>query len=302
MTQSFGVMKPFLILLLALGLWAGSSTLLPAADEALVKQYKDYWFQAAEVSSYELTQQQYGQPRPGTAVLIYVTEPFLEKKGVKNDGLKITDNEEHSATALKLNRMEKFLTGVYPYSLMTSVFTPYEPGYDVQPYKVTFSAQDWCGQSFYQLNQREGGLKVQWRSYFQEPGDGEVAMTDFPVEDNMWNLIRLDPTDLPQGRCLMVPSFEFNRLGHVPPGPQEVEGKTETKGETSTYTMTYPKLGRVLAITYQTKFPHRILGWRERRSANAKWTEAKLKTTKIMPYWEQNKPADTKLRKELQLP
>lgn len=292
-------MKLFFLLILSLGLWASSGQMLSAADEALVKKFKDYWFQAAEVSSFELTQQQYGQARPGTAVLIYVTEPFLENKAVKYEGKGPKDSV---VTVLKLNRMKNFLTGVYPYSFMTSVFTPYEPGYDVQPLKVTSTLQDWCGHSFYQLNQRDGGLNVQWRSYFQKSGDGEVAMTDFPVEDNMWNLIRLDPEGLPQGRCLMVPSFEFIRLGHIPPGPQEVEGKTETKGETSTYTMTYPKLGRVLAITYQTKFPHRILGWRERRSANAKWTEAKLKTTKIMPYWEQNKPADTKLRTELQLP
>ncbi len=299
MAQAVSVMKNFGMALMVVAGWFTLTHSLPAADEALVKTFKDYWFQAAEVSSYELTQQQYGQPRAGSAVLIYVTEPFLEDKAVKFEG---KGPKDKVVTVLKLNRMKNFLTGVYPYSLMTSIFTPYEPGYDVQPLKVTSTLQDWCGQSFYQLNQRDGGLHVQWRSYFQEPGDGEVAMTDFPVEDNMWNLIRLDPTGLPQGRCLMVPSFEFNRLGHVPPGPQEVEGKTETKGETSTYTMTYPKLGRVLAIDYQTKFPHRILGWRERRLANAKWTEAKLKTTKIMPYWEQNKPTDTKLRKELQLP
>lgn len=272
---------------------------LLAVEPARQKKYQDYWFQAAEVSSFALTQQQYGQPRSGQAVLIYVTEPFLEGRAVKYEGRGPGDQV---VTVLKLNRMRNFLTGIYPYSLMTSVFTPYEPGYDVQPLKVTTSLQDWCGQSFYQLNQRDGGLTIQWRSYFQDPGDGEVAMTDFPVEDNIWNLIRLAPDGLPQGGCLMVPSFEFARLAHVPPGPQEVTCTTATKGDASTYTITYPKLGRVLAITYQTQFPHRILGWRERRSANAKWTEAKLITTKIMPYWEQNQPADTKLRKELGLP
>jgi len=275
-----------------------------AADTAKEKQYQGYWYQGAEINRYALTQQQYGQPRPGNAVFIFVTEPFDEANGVKYEQQSKREGSEPAMVkpALKLNAMRRFLTGVYPYSLMTSVFTPFEPGYDVQPFKVTFSAQDWCGQSWYQLNQRNGGLDVEWRSYFEKEGDGQELMTDFPVEDNVWNLIRLAPAGLPTGNCLMVPGFSYQRLAHRVPGPAEVELKLEKNGNASTYTMTYPKLGRVLAITFESEFPHKITGWRERRAKGADWTEAKLTHSKIMPYWEKNQPGDTKLREGLGLP
>ncbi|MEM1057835.1 MAG: septum formation inhibitor Maf [Verrucomicrobiota bacterium] len=286
-------------LLVGLGLFALLAGPLTAADEKLEKRYRDYWFQAAEVNRYELTEQVYGQPRPGNAVLIYVTEPFDEKAGVKYEG---RGPKTDVITVLKLNAMRTFLTGLYPYSLMTSVFTPYEPGYDVQPAKVTASMQDWCGQSFYQLDHKDGGLIMQWRSYFQAKGDGQEKMTDFPVEDNIWNQIRLAPHGLPCGECLMVPGFTYQRMGHFRPGPAKAVCELERSDQTHTYTITYPELGRVLAITFEAAFPHKITGWRERRSEDGGWIEAKLTHTKIMPYWQQNRPGDIKLRRELGLP
>ena len=58
------------------------------------------------------------KPEKGKAVLIYVTEDFLNKEQVKANR-----KSKVSQTVLKLNRTKKFNTGIYPYSIMTSLFT-----------------------------------------------------------------------------------------------------------------------------------------------------------------------------------
>ena len=50
----------------------------------LSEEFKEYWFAGkAEITSYKLEQARYGELRDGSAVLIYVTEPFLADKQVK---------------------------------------------------------------------------------------------------------------------------------------------------------------------------------------------------------------------------
>lgn len=50
----------------------------------LSDEYKDYWFNGqAEITSYTLEQERYGEMRTGTAVLIFVTEDFLPDAQVK---------------------------------------------------------------------------------------------------------------------------------------------------------------------------------------------------------------------------
>ena len=52
----------------------------------LSEEFKEYWFAGkAEITSYKLEQARYGELRDGSAVLIYVTEPFLADKQVKAD-------------------------------------------------------------------------------------------------------------------------------------------------------------------------------------------------------------------------
>ncbi|MBK9488612.1 MAG: hypothetical protein IPO07_07345 [Haliscomenobacter sp.] len=80
-----------------------------------------YWFEGkAEISHYTLSQNRYRDVHPGEAVLVFVTEPFLTDKQVKNEKGQL----ENSTTVLKLNAIQRFTTGIYDYSVMTSVFTP----------------------------------------------------------------------------------------------------------------------------------------------------------------------------------
>ena len=85
--------------------------------------FGDYWYRGlAEITSYTLQQSRYGEVHNGEAVLIFVTEDFSGQKQVKLD-----DPEKAGKDAikvLKMNALRKFNTGVYPYTVMTSTFSP----------------------------------------------------------------------------------------------------------------------------------------------------------------------------------
>ena len=114
----------------------------------LSDSFKTYWFDGtAEISSFKLTQSRYGEAREGSAVLIYVTEDFIE-----NEQVKANKKSKQSKTVLKLNRTKNFITGIYPYSIMNSSFTYLEEKKSLA--KITTSIQEWCGQAYLQLNKK----------------------------------------------------------------------------------------------------------------------------------------------------
>lgn len=154
-------MKKSFLFLLAISLSCTNPKFNPSTSSSLPlsSEFKSYWFDGtAEISSYALEQSRYGAPREGTAVLIYVTEDFLPDKQVKAN-----QKSESTQTVLKLNRTKNFLTGIYPYSIMTSIFS--RLGQSRPLVKTTTSIQEWCGQAYLQLNRREG-LEVKSHSYF----------------------------------------------------------------------------------------------------------------------------------------
>ncbi|GAL73363.1 hypothetical protein [Jejuia pallidilutea] len=117
--------------------------------QPLSQQFKDYWYAGtAEISSYELNQARYGENREGTAVLIYVTEDFLPEIQVKANNQNTTN-----IPILKLNATKNFNTGIYPYSIMQSTFYPVAN--NQHALKVSSSMQEWCGQMYAQLNNKE---------------------------------------------------------------------------------------------------------------------------------------------------
>ena len=128
-----------LALLLALALAAAQcSSAPPATPEAaapaapLPPAFGSYWFQGkAELTSYTLSQARYGELHPGEAVLIFVTEDFSRKKQVKLDDPAAAGADK--VPVLKLNFEKKFGTGIYPYSLLTSVFLPLDAARDPAP-------------------------------------------------------------------------------------------------------------------------------------------------------------------------
>ena len=130
----------FLILMLFisgvafLGLGCGEATnkkLSP--DRPTAEKFNEYWFQGlAEISRFELEQARYNEIHKGSAVLIFVTEEFLIDKQVKSE----QGRKPGAVSVLKLNFVKNFNTGIYPYSIMSSIFTP---GGSLSPFNFMYS-------------------------------------------------------------------------------------------------------------------------------------------------------------------
>lgn len=267
-----------------------------------------YWYQGkAEVSSYELQQSRYGEIHPGYAVLVFVTEDFLTDKQVKNESYK----SKSSTKILKTNHLRKFPTGIYDYALMTSVFNPVDTRKYPHALKVTFSAQDWCGQSFMQLNRKGKGYEVEVRSYFEQEGDQNFTVApDLLLEDEIMNLLRINPEALPTGNIKLYPSATYTRLLHKPmkalsaKASNEAYTDNEFEGaELMVYAVEFNDIERNLVIVYESASPYRIAGWKETSTnpfnGSKLSTVAKRKKTIMSPYWGQHDLADSHLREEL---
>ena len=231
--------------------------------------------------------------------MIYVTEPFLAEKQVKADR-----NNPDNIPVLKLNATKKYLTGIYPYSIMSSTFYPV---YDNQhAVKTSLSMQEWCGHVYSQINNREK-FEFTSHSYFESEADQNLSIEKNMLENEIWNKIRISPSDLPIGDFKMVPSLEYIRLRHKKFGAYDANASIESKGNTSIYTISYPQLERTLAITFSTSFPYRVEGWTEEFKSgfgpNAKTLETKATRLKSLktPYWGQNSNDDLVLRDSLGL-
>ena len=275
---------------LAIGL---SSAFLPN----LVHADSEYWDSGlAEITRYELKQGIYGSMYEGEAILLFVTEPFSTLTQVKDD----SGQDPNAERILKLNAFKRFNTGVYDYSIMTSVFSSPNPSKALPTYKVTTSVQDWCGQIFNQWNQREGAWESELRSYFQAAGDKDETVKLVAHEDGIWNRLRLDPQSLPQGKLEMIPSSAYLRLRHKALKPYQVEATLSS----GSYKLHYPELNRTLSIQFKSKAPFEITGWQETypdRGDKLLTTEAKKTHQLRSYYWEQNQPSFLKLRKKLGL-
>jgi len=275
----------------------------PAEPAKRSKEFNDYWYKGeAEVSSYRLEQARYGELRQGEAVLVFVTEPFSKEKQVKADNPGKDDYQ-----VLKLNMEKKFLTGIYPYSMLNSSFVPVG---DIQAHaaKVTVTVQEWCGHAFMQLNNRSGQYQVELRSYFESEGDQNFSLKLTWLEDELWTKIRLNPELLPVGEQEAVPSLFYIRLLHKELKPYKaVFSKKDLGDGTSAYSIRYPELDRELTIRYGNAFPHLIEGWEETYvdgwGSNAKKLTSKAVKIKLLklPYWSKNSNADVHYRQELGL-
>ena len=277
----------------------------PANQEA----FKNYWYSGlAELTRYELQQNRYNETRPGNAVLIFVTEDFLTDKHVKHEF-----GDGPSESTLKLNFTREFLTGLYPYSLMTSIFTPINPERP-HTFKVTSSAQEWCGHTFFQLNHQDGQFQGILRSYFQREGDQNFTLKDALLEDEVWTKIRLTPDHLPTGEIEIIPGAQYLRFTHRPVALQSATAtlKTKTDPELSpkklnVYHIEYKDVPRTLSITFEAPFPHAIVAWEEsyaqRRRGNDNWvTTIGKKTHPIqLDYWRRNAVVDSVYRMQLGL-
>ena len=266
----------------------------------LSEDFKGYWYAGeAEITSYDLKQARYGELRDGKAVLIYVTEPFLPKEQVKAN-----NSNPENVSVLKLNATKKFLTGIYPYSIMSSTFYPV---YDNQhALKTSLSVQEWCGHVYSQLNKREQ-FEFTSHSYFEGEADQAFAMEKAILENEIWTKIRINPENLPVGSISIIPSLEFLRLSHQEIKAYNANAQLSSKDGLTTYSISYPELERNLMVKFTTDFPHSIESWTEEfksgfgPDAKRMTTSAtKIKSLKTA-YWQQNDNNNLILRDSLGL-
>lgn len=257
------------------------------------EEFKKYWYNGtAEITSYQLTQERYGELREGTSVNIFVTEDFLPKDQVKADQSSL-DN----IPVLKLNNTKKYLTGIYPYSVMTSIFSPVNT--DGHAIKVTHSMQEWCGQVYAQLNNRKD-FEILQHSYFQAEADLTKSLPKSWLESDLWNRIRINPEELPTGEIKVLPSFESFRMNHQKIEAHPATGNLVQGDSISSYALTFPSLKRELKIYFSSHFPYSIERWEEIHPNGLKTTAKKIKRMRTA-YWGQNSNQHLSLRDSLGL-
>ena len=287
--------------LLLFALFYACSAGIPPEEVSLppvMEDFNTYWYSGkAELATYKLDQVRYGEVHEGEAVLVFVTEDMLLDEQVK---FEYGDGEK--ASVMKLNAIRRFKTGIYDYSIMRSVFTPVSEDKYPHSLKISHSAQDWCGQSFTQLNLRNEEYRFQQFSYFQGEGDREKSLALGLMEDELFSRIRLGD-EIPIGKVLMLPSLDHVRMKHIEPKLYEASIQSIEKEGKREITVRFPQISRTLIIKSELEFPHRILSWSEtiREGGREMTTRASLKQTRRSAYWGENGNADSQLRKALEL-
>jgi len=290
----------------------------PTAEES--SSFWKYWGDGkGEVDSYKVTQSRYGELRQGYSVLIYVTEVISRNTRIKVESDKIPKDDR--VPVLKLNRVVKFPTGIYDYSLLTSIFDAIGPELGNHPFqslKVSTTVQEWCGSFFGMWHTNTNGLNYTRHSYFESEGDEDNVHYDIPkdeweYEDNLPILIRdLDGDWMKTGdskNIALLPSFQHQRFTHDSIGfvPATVikrvgEGITiagKKYDSTIHWQWMYTEAKTKITEDYwvESTYPHRIVKWESSDGSNGE-----LLVSQRLPYWSLHDNAHAYLRKDFIIP
>lgn len=277
------------------------------------RDFKSLWYDGnAELSSYAVTVNRYGEVREGKRVLVYVTEPLRIATRIKPD-VKLADEE--ALNIMKLNDTLTFQTGIYPYSVMRSVFQSVE---DEGMYtkgslaKQAMTVQEYCGMVYEQLFRKDKALHHKLYSYFESEGEVDTTYSEAEgeiySEDQLWILIRnLDHTFIAAGEEKMlrvIPSAWARRTAHVDVEIQDAKvSKSETSVELSlagqsieAYSLRWSVGDRWVETQVEAAYPHRILTYK-----TSKGESGELLASIREPYWRLNSNEDEKYLEDLKL-
>lgn len=280
---------------------------LTMATPALAQDFGAHWHDGrAELNGYRLVESRYGANRDGTAVLIYVTEPFSESRRVKVD-----DPNRHpddTFEALKLNLIRDFQTGIYDYNTMISVFARSET---LQPTKISMTSAEWCGHVYEEMRFDTDAITGFRSSYFE--GESESYELAHPqdglTEDGLFIQLRgLRGAFLEPGSTREVPFLPgllYARFRHTPVvwTTAVIERSASTTQVTvpagtfavSTYTVRVAG-GRTGTFQVEAAWPHRLIGWELNPDVRAE-----LLGSMRSAYWTLNGPGGEAALKELGL-
>lgn len=258
--------------------------------------FASYWYGGeAEITAYTLEQSRYGTARKGDVVLIYVTEDFHPDTQVKAER-----RTEETVSVLKLNATKRFYTGIYPYSIFQSTFSPVHT--QSHALKTTASIQEWCGHVYTHINNR-AQFEYTSHSYFEGEEDENIRLPKVYMENDFWNLIRLNPEELPTGTFEAIPSLEAIRLLHLDKQIYKATATLNKNEELYQYKLHYPEIGRTLTIRFERHFPYPIQSWEEAVTVqNRKLTTKAHSPRRIrLDYWNKNRNTDQHYLDSLQL-
>ena len=275
--------------------------------EGASSEFWEWWGDGqAELSGYRMVVGRYGAPREAELALIYVTEPHDRRTWIKDDHVE----EPHRVNVMKLNQNVAFLTGIYPYAVMTSVFAPVDR-YRTEPFspvRIVHSVQEWCGAYSHLVWPGPDRYRSLRLSYFAHEGERiREVEADGPLlyEDAL--LVQLRELDGPfagggDWEGMLVPELWRLRAGHrgtdpVPARITREEGVHEHQGQevpVTRFTLQAGDYERVFEVERDP--PRRILGW-----STSTGEEAELLATERLAYWELNRPGDESWRETLGL-
>lgn len=272
--------------------------------------FESHWQDGkAELDGYRYTVTRYGQPRHGTAVMIFVTEPFSDRKRVKVDHPNA--NPKDTFEALKLNFVRDFQTGIYDYNTMSSLFVRSR---DFSPVKISFTSAEWCGHVYEEMLFEGARIADRYSSYFEdESGSRELNLKEkgLAEEELCIRLRGLRGEWLKPGERRKVPflaSAFYRRLAHAPLSWAEATIERGGKAETITvpagrfgayvYTVTVPGV-RQGRFWIEEGYPHRIVRWEwkpvagsaaggSHRSPAEALDAGELTGSLRVPYWRLN--------------
>lgn len=275
---------------------ASSAPSLPSPESFAQEhpRFDDYWYQGvAELTRYRLEQARYGEVHEGEAVLVFVTEDFLPGPQVKHErGPRPAD----AVSVLKLNAHRQFFTGIYPYTTLTSSFSPVDGG---RTLKVAGSVVEWCGVTYTQLNRRPAGVEARLHSYFEQEADQQLQLEDAALEDGLWATLRRGPGAIVEGRTRMVPAAHYLRFAHREIAAYDADVRMEPAAAgLRTLVVTYPQLGRELRVEVSEAFPYVIHGWEE-LDRHGPTTRATRTHAILTDYWAHHGVADAPYRDAL---
>jgi hypothetical protein len=286
--------------------------LMFSATLILANPLATYFRQGAEISSYKTMQPRYGENREGMTVLVFVPEDISRTTRIKvEDYGKVPPADR--VPVIKFNRVLHFNTGVYDYSVSTTVFCAKNPEFGKSPYypmKISLNVSEWCGNYCEILLPDREGAKRSLHSYFQAEGDRMDFLTAPPqsyYEDNFPVLIREFNGEImsldKKIDCPIMPSLWHSRTTHIPLAYQPgffrkkagetlaVEGK-----EVKTIEWEWQVGDRSVRYWTEADFPHRIIQWKDSEGGSGV-----LYKTRYLRYWEKHSNRDLPLRKELGL-
>jgi hypothetical protein len=264
----------------------------------------DWWGDGrAELSGYRVTVPRYREPREGTLALIYVTEPHDRRSWIKDDDAE----RPHRVEVLKLIRAFHFLTGIYPYSVTSSVFSPVdrwvpEP---FHPVRINLDVQEWCGAVSHRVWPGEGRVRSLRLSYFASEGETlrEIPVPEGTVfEDAL--LIQLRELDGPfqeggDWEGWLVPELWSLRTGHGPVEPVRASITRSSALRDGTpitrFVLEAGPYQRIFEV--EAEAPRRVLAWE-----TSTGERAELLGTQRLAYWSLNRPGDEEVREALGLP